>query len=485
MRTPEEVDRLDPGISGLDILTHGGIPCERLTLVTGTAGSGKTIFGVQFLANGIAAGEPGVFVTFEERPSAVRRNFRSFGWDIEAWEKAGEWCFVDASPAADGEPTVEGEYDLAALVVRVRHAVEQVGAKRVAIDSTGSLVGQFSDLVAARRALFQIGSQLEDLGVTSVMTAERNDDYGAISRYGFEEFVADNVMILRNALHDFKRRRTVEVLKLRGGSHLKGEHLFTLTPKDGMVVVPQEAITFDYVSSRRRMSSGVAGLDEMSHGGFFDKSLVLVAGGTGTGKSLLTTHFVAAGADQREKAILFSFEESEDQLLRNATAWGIDLEGLQRDGLVQIFARAPEGASLEDHLLGMKSAIDEFGPDRVAIDSVSALQRIATETSFRDYLIGLSFHIKSRATLGMITATSDDLTGGLSSGALHLSTVADTLLLLQYVGMGVEVRRAITLLKMRGTAHDTAVREYRITDGGLSIREPIELSDSHLAKAVQ
>ena len=468
-----EIDRVDPGIEGLELLSHGGLPAERMTLVGGTAGSGKTIFAVQFLAAGIAAGEPGVFVSFEERPGAIRRNVRSFGWDVAAWEEGGTWSFVDASPRFGDDITTE-DYDLSALIVRVRHAVEQTGARRVALDSTGTLVDQFDDVPGARRALLELATVLGELGVTTVMTAERTEDYGPISRFGFEEFVADNVLILRNALFDGKRRRTMEVLKLRGGSHEKGEHLFTVT-RNGMVIVPQESMTFDYVSSRKRLSTGVEGLDEMSRGGLFDKSLTLASGATGTGKSLLASQFVASGARRGERAVLFSFEESRDQLARNAQAWGLDFDQLERDDRLRVVSRAPESASLEDHLLAMKRTIKEFGPDRVAVDSLSALERIATAQAFREYLLGLAFHIKSHSMLGLVTATSKGLNAALSSGTLHVSTISDTVFLLQYVARGAEIRRTVTLLKQRGSDHDKAVREFRIDDAGMHILDPVEL----------
>jgi circadian clock protein KaiC len=234
---------------------------------------------------------------------------------------------------------------------------------------------------AARRALLQIATELEDLGVTTVMTAERAEDYGPISRHGFEEFVADNVLILRNALELEKRRRTIEVLKLRGGSHRKGEHLFTLVDGVGMVVVSHEPITFDYPASGRRLTSGVPRIDDMLGGGLFDKSLVLLSGPSGVGKSVLTTHFVA-GIGEGEKALFFTFEESRDQLIRNARAWGVDLEGLETAGRVRIVSSAPESATLEMHLLRMQEEMADFAPDRVALDSVTALQRVATAQSF-------------------------------------------------------------------------------------------------------
>jgi circadian clock protein KaiC len=472
---PIEVTRVPSGIEGLDAVTGGGLPRDRVTLVSGTAGSGKTLLAVQFLAEGIQRhGDPGVFVSFEERPDAIARNFRSFGWDVEGWQGDGSWTFVDASPDLEDEPVITGEYDLSSLVMRVRHAVQSSGARRVAIDSTGSLIDQLGNLQIARRALLQIAATLGRLGVTTVMTAERPDDFGPISRFGFEEFVADNVVVLRNALDDEKRRRTVEVLKLRGGAHLKGEHLFTIRSGRGMVVLPQEVLNFGYASSRERLPSGIAELDAMCHGGFLARSLVLASGPTGVGKSLLASQFVA-GASGGERALLFSFEESHAQLLRNAAAWGIDLERLEADGHVRIVAQAPEAASLEDHLLHLKSEMADFRPDRIAIDSLSALHRVATAKSFREYLLGLSFHIKASALLGLMTATSGDALGADLSGGLHMSTVADAIIIMQYVADHGRVGRAINVLKVRGSDHDKDIRRFTIDDSGMQIGERVDL----------
>jgi circadian clock protein KaiC len=471
---PVEVPRAASGIEGLDPVTGGGLPSGRVTLVSGTAGSGKTLLAVQFLVAGILDdGEPGVFVTFEERPSEIARNFRSFGWDIDGWRGEGKWTFVDASPDLSDELIVTGEYDLSSLVARVRHAVEEHGARRVAIDSTGSLIDQFGNMQVARRALLQIAAELQDLDVTTVMTAERADDFGPISRFGFEEFVADNVIILRNLLADEKRRRTVEVLKLRGGAHLKGEHLFTIKSGRGMIVVPQEVLNFGYASSHDRLPSGIAELDAMTHGGFLARSLILASGPTGVGKSLLATQFVVGGIERGDRGLLFSFEESRDQLVRNAEAWGIDFEHLEADGKLRIVAQAPEAASLEDHLLHLKSEMAAFAPDRIAIDSLSALQRVASMKSFREYLLGISFHIKASALLGLMTATSDD--GSDLSGGLHMSTVADAIVVLQYVADHGSVARAINVLKIRGSDHDKDIRGYTIDDQGMQIGERLDL----------
>lgn len=203
------VEKLRTGISSLDIIAKGGLPRNRTTLISGTAGSGKTVFAVHFLAAGIEQGEPGVFVTFEESADDVRKNMRSFGWDLAAWEEEGKLTFVDASPDPDVETVEAGGFDLGALLARVQNAVNKVKAKRVSVDSLGAVFSQFADQAMVRAELFRIASALKGMNVTAVLTAERTDDHGPIARFGVEEFIADNVIILRNALEDETRRRTI------------------------------------------------------------------------------------------------------------------------------------------------------------------------------------------------------------------------------------------------------------------------------------
>lgn len=470
MRSSHEVPRLNDGAPGLDLISGGGLPRGRLTLTTGTAGSGKTIFACQFLASGIARGEPGVFVTFEERPSRVRSDVRAFGWDIEAWEEGGMWGFVDASTNHSEELEVTGRFDLSPLLARVHHAIERTGAKRVAIDSIGALITRFDDRGPARRALFELGASLEDLGVSTLMTGERSEDYGPVGDLGFEGFIADAVVLLRNALRGEKRRRTIEVLKVRGGSHMRGEHLFTLQPGRGLVSVPNEPLDLSYGSSTERVTSGNARLDEMLNGGLLERSLTLVTGPTGTGKSLLATQFIAGAAEAGDKALLQSFEEGRAQIVRNAKVWGFDFERMEAEGKLRILSEAPEARSLEDHLLNVKEAIEEFKPQRVALDSLTALQRVSTVTSFREYALGLAFQIKNNALLGLLTATaSPSVDPELGLMDLHVSTTTDTIIVLHYVSVDGEMRRGINVLKMRGSNHDKALREFRIDDSGLHI----------------
>jgi circadian clock protein KaiC len=356
------VRKLATGIASFDVIAKGGIPENRTTLLSGTAGSGKTVFAAQFLAQGIRAGQPGVFVTFEESPDNIRRNMNSFGWDLAAWERAGSLAFVDASPDPLYPVIETGGYDLGALLARVQNAVGKVNAKRVAVDSVGAIFSQFSDQSMVRSELFRIASALKAMNVTAVLTAERTEDYGAIARFGVEEFIADNVMVLRNVLEDGSRRRTIEILKFRGTDHQKGEFPFTIATDMGLVVIPISAIPLRQRSSEVRIGSGNAELDAMCGGGFFRDSVILVSGATGTGKTLTVTQFLDGGARVGERCLLLAFEESREQLFRNASGWGVDFEQMERDGGLRVLCDYPEVASLEDWLLAIQRVVLEFKP---------------------------------------------------------------------------------------------------------------------------
>src|SRR5688572_30725641 len=471
--TPPEqpaVQKLATGIASFDVIAKGGLPEHRTTLISGTAGSGKTVFAIQFLAAGInGAGEAGVFVTFEESAEDIRKNMLSFGWDLSSWERDGKLAFVDASPDPAVETVESGGFDLGALLARVEHAVKKVGAKRVAVDSLGAMFSQFSDQSIVRRELFRIASALKGMHVTAVLTAERTEEYGPIGRHGVEEFIADNVMVLRNVLDGEVRRRTIEILKFRGTDHSKGEFPFVIREQSGVVVIPLTAIQLRQHSSNVRISSGNPDLDEMCGGGFFRDSVILLSGATGTGKTLTVTQFLKGGADAGERCLLLAFEESRDQLFRNAYGWGIDFEQMERDGMLRVVCEYPEVSGLEDWLIEIQTMIRDFKPQRVALDSLSALERVGTVKAFREFVIGLTSFIKHQEITGLFTSTTASLMGGSSITESHISTLTDSILLLRYVEMFGEMKRGITVLKMRGSVHDKAIREFNIDASGMHL----------------
>lgn len=467
------IPKLETHIPGFDFIANGGLPQRRTVLISGTAGSAKTVFAAQFLANGITrAGENGVFITFEEPPADIRQNMLGFGWDIAAWEAAGQWAFVDASPEPGQEIIMAGDFDLGALLARIEYAVQKVKAKRVSLDSLGAIFTQFADGATVRGELLRIAVALKKMDVTAIMTAERTQEYGEIARYGVEEFVADNVIILRNVLEEEKRRRTVEILKFRGTSHQKGEFPFAIMPREGIVVIPLSAYELKQRSSAVRTTSGNPTLDQMCGGGFFRDSIILVSGATGTGKTLMVTEFIAGAAANNERCLLFAFEESREQLFRNASGWGIDFEQMEQENKLKVVCNYPEVSGLEDHLINMKEIIGAFKPHRVAVDSLSALERVSTEKGFREFVLGLTSFIKHQEMTGLFTSTTPTLLGGTSVTEAHISTITDSIILLRYVEMYGEMRRGVTVLKMRGSMHDKDIREFTIDGQGMHIGQP-------------
>jgi circadian clock protein KaiC len=467
------LERVKTGVNAFDELVMGGLPRARTTVVSGTPGSGKTVFATQFIAHGITTfGENGVLVTFEEPPTDIEANMRGFGWELAKWRREGRLVFVDASPPASDELVI-GDFDLAALLARIQHAVKTANAKRVVLDSLTQLFDHFiGDPKILRRELFHISSALKKVGLTVLMTAERNSEYGEITRHRLEEFVADNVVILRNVLHREKRRRTIEVLKMRGSHHAEGEAPFTLLENQGVVAVPLSSLRLEQQSSMVRVTSGNASIDEMCGGGFFRDSVTLVSGATGTGKTLVVTNFLAGGVAAGEKALLFGYEESKGQLFRNAIGWGVDFAKMEAEGKLKVICLYPEAQSLPDHLLTIQTLVDEFQPSRIAVDSLSALERIASDIGFREFLISLTSFIKKREIAGLCTATSKSLIGGESVSEQHISTLTDSIILLRYIQEKETMYRGLMVLKMRGSEHAKEIRRFTIDGGGMHLGEP-------------
>ena len=466
------MQRVEVGIPGFDSLALGGLPEGRTTLLAGGTGCGKTVFALQFLASGAREfSEPGVLVTFAERPDDLIANSESFGWDLRGLVDDRRLAIVDATP--DPEAVVSGRFDLGGLSSRIAHALAQVQGKRLVLDPIDALLAGFSSAAEVRRAFAAMVLELRALGATTLLAAERSGARGDVARYGVEEFIVDNVVILRNDLDVAYRRRTVEVLKLRGAEHGKGEFPFVINPKVGIEIVPFSIIEAPRNAAVERMSLGVPELDEMCGGGIYRDSLVLVTGATGTGKTLMSVQFIAAGMAAGERGLLLSFEENPSQLIRNARSWGVDLETARSEGRLRIISRYPERVGLEDLLVEIKHDVDEFAPQRFVIDSMTALEHNAPPRAFREFGVGLTGFLKGRGVGTLMTTTLPTLLGGEHATAVYLSTITDSIIALRYYDLDSEIRRALLVLKLRGGAHASEMHEYEITDTGMRLLGPI------------
>jgi circadian clock protein KaiC len=466
------LDRLATGIPGLDQITRGGFPVGRNTLVTGVAGAGKTVFAMQFLAEGIRRfGQAGVFVTLGESTDDVRRNAASLGWDVVGWEREGSWRFVDASPI-DGEDVVAGGFDFSGLTARILAAAEAAQATRVSIDSLSAAFARFSDSTAVRAALQGLLRALKEAGVTAVLTVEGSEDELSRVLLHLGEHATDSIVRLEYRLVAEKRRRTVEVVKLRGGAHRSGAYPFTVRPVGGIAAIPLGGVELTQSVSDERVSTGNQTLDQMCGGGHFRDSVVLIAGATGTGKTLLTTSFLAQGLAEGERALFIGFEESAGQVQRNMRNWSHDVGDALHDGRLELVCRYPEAAAIEEHLVDIIDRIETLRPQRLALDSLTALERIAGEQSFREFVMALTGLVKERRITGVYTAATA-LFGGDHPTETQASVLCDSIILLRYVEVGADLKRTVTVLKMRGSSHDQRMREYTIDDRGLHIGVPL------------
>ncbi|MCH6163138.1 circadian clock protein KaiC [Streptomyces marispadix] len=481
MTDGDAIERVPTGINGFDQVAIGGLPAGRPTLVTGTTGSGKTIFAGEFLARGIARnGQTGVFVTFEEPPEAIRRNFTSLGFPIEQWEAEGKWVFVDAAESKDEEAAVVGAYDFGALTSRIEHAVRRIDASRVVLDSLGAVFARFTDTGIVRRESYRVASSLNSLGVTSIITAERNSEYDGVSRYRVEEFVVDNVIVLRNVLFQERRRRTVEIVKLRGAPHRTGEWLFTIDPREGFVVIPLAFLGMPSApASSTRVSSGNSGLDRMCGGGFYRDAVVLLSGPSGSGKTLTSLKFLEAGVTAGERCLGFTFDETREQMRRNASGWGIDLEAMEKRGQLEVVCDYPEVASLEDYFIRIRRAVMDFQPERLVIDTLSALERIATPRALLDLVIALGAVVREHRITTLFTSApvSRFTPVQTPSIARELASLTDVTIALRYFQAAGMIKRTVAVVQNRGSAHDEAVRQVTIDSGGMHVGAPVTTLD--------
>lgn len=464
-------EKIPTGIEGFELITMGGLPKGRPTLLGGSSGSGKTIFSMEIVYRSVAMfNRPAVFFTMEEPASDIVRNVKRMGWDLDPFLREGKLVIVDLSPPPSPVHEV-GPYDLEGLLAQIRHVVREVGAEIVVLDSIGSLFQQFSDTTTIRREIFRVTHVLRELGVTALITAERLAEYGPISRFGVEEFVSDNVVILRSVLRAEKLRRTIQVVKMRGDSHFTGEYPFTIS-RGGISILPLSARELKQPSSSNRVSTGNTKLDEMVGGGLFRDSLALVSGPTGGGKTLMAGTFTGEACRAGERVLMLAYEESQPQLLRNAQSWGLDFEQWEDLGLLRVICQYPEAMGLEDHLLMIQREVEAFAPTRLVMDSLSALERIGAVRYFREFVIGLTSFTREKELCSLFTSATPRLSGGDSITEAHISTITDAIILLRYVEIGGELRRGISVIKMRGSQHAKSIYEFTIDNRGMRIGKP-------------
>lgn len=454
------------GIHGLDEITLGGLPRGRTSLVCGATGCGKTLLAMEFLYRGATEfGEPGVFMSFEEREKDLAENFASLGFDLDSLIKRDK-LFVDFVRIEPGEHQEVGAYDLEGLFVRLGAAVDAVGAKRVVLDTIEALFSGFKDEAMLRAELRRLFNWLKDRGLTAIVTGEKGEKL--LTRNGLEEYVADCVIYLDHRTVEQVATRRLKVIKYRGSMHGTNEFPFLVTA-EGISIFPMTSMGLTAGVSPRRLSSGIPGLDKMLAGkGYYQGSTILVSGSAGSGKTSFGAHLADSVCRAGRRALYLAFEESEPQLARNMKSIGLDLQKWLDKGLLKVVSNRASLCNLEMHLVLAHKAVKEFKPELVIIDPISTLSAHGDAYGAKEMLARL---LESMKTSG-ITVLATDLTvmdENMESTEVGISSICDTWIRLSMERQGHERQRRITIVKSRGMAHDYATKELLMTGKGMAI----------------
>jgi circadian clock protein KaiC len=465
-RRVQTLSKAPTGISGLDEVTQGGLPRGRPTLVSGRAGCGKTVLGLEFVVRGaVEFDEPGVIVSFEESAAELTTNVRSFGFDIDDLVSKNKLA-VEFVSVERHEIEETGDYNLDGLFVRLSHAIASVGAKRVLLDTIEALFSGLTNLAILRAELRRLFRWLKDKGVTVVITGEQGE--GTFTRQGLEEYVSDCVIALNVNLVHHVATRTLRVVKYRGSGHSPDEYPFIITER-GITVMPITSLGLSHEAPTARISSGTEAIDEMLGGkGFFRGSTVLVSGAAGTGKTSIAAYLAYSACKSGERCMFFSFEESPAQLLRNMRSIGVELAPFVKKGLLRIEAARPSLFGLEMHLAASLNAIREFKPSVVIVDPITDFVSLGSSHEVRAMMIRLVDHLKSGGITALMTSLStraakaEEEVGGVSS-------LIDSWIAVELIEVAGERNRGISVLKSRGMPHSNQIREFVLGPDGLKL----------------
>jgi circadian clock protein KaiC len=454
------------GISGFDEITKGGVPKGRPTIVCGGPGCGKTMFALEFLVRGaMQYDEPGVLMTFEETSEEMAKNVASLGFDLKDLERRKK-LFMDYVRVEPTEIQETGEYDLEGLFVRLQHAVDSVGAKRVVLDTLEAVFSGFSNSGLLRAEIRRLFRWLKDRGLTTVVTAEKGD--GTLTRYGLEEYVSDCVVFLDHRVTEQVSTRRMRVIKYRGSSHGADEYPF-LIDEQGLSVLPVSGMKLNHAVSDERVSSGIPDLDAMLEGkGYYRGSSILVSGTSGSGKSSTAAHFAEQTCRDGKRCLYVAFEESQQQAVRNMGSIGIDLETPIKKGLLRFEAWRPTQNGLEMHLLRIHKLVEQHQPDVVIIDPVTNLT-VGTPNELHGTLMRMIDFLKSRGITALLVSLTSGKDKDLEQTEVGISSLIDTWIFLRDVELNGERNRCLYVLKSRGMAHSNQVREFVMTKEGVRL----------------
>ena len=457
--------KVPTNIAGLDDLLHGGVPEGRVTLVSGGPGSGKSVLGMEFLYRGAAAGEPGVYVTFEEQAASLRQNALTLGWDLEALEKSGKLFVMDAR--LDPGLFLSGEFNLSGLLAILEGKAKSIGTRRMVVDAIDVLLRLLGDPKREQAELYALHEWLLSRDLTGLLTVKASIDERA-ARYEFLDFMVDCVLHLDSRVVNQVSTRRARVIKYRGSSFGANEYPFIITGR-GLRFIPLTSVNLEHPAMGPHVTSGHPRLDAMLGGGIRRTATVLISGETGTGKTTLAATFIRAACERGERALVINLEESSDCLLDSLLSPGIDLRPHIKSGILRIEALMPEATGVEEHLVRVLDLLEQYKPDYLVLDSISSCERMGSPQAAREFIVRLADASKTAGITSLYTNQVSGAAPEQEISGMGVSSLMDTVIKLQYAQSGGEVNRLILAMKSRGSAHSNQYREFKIGDDGIDI----------------
>jgi circadian clock protein KaiC len=460
------------GITGFDAMTGGGVPRGRTTLVLGGPGSGKTIFGLQFLAEGAKAGEPGIFVAFEEAADRIRANAEGFGFGLEHLTPS-DIFFLDAQPAPDLVQL--GDFDLNGIIAMLDAKATDLVARRIVFDALDMVLALLPDDAARRREVYRLHEWLLTRGLTALITAKAGADEPATlasGAFGFMQFMVDCAVTLNHSVVLGVSQRDLRVLKFRGSSFDENESPFLIGSTGIEVAVARTLGRKDAQVTNERVSSGVKRLDTMLGGGYYRGASILITGFPGTAKTTLSGAFAEAACLRGEKTMFVSFDSDGSEVVRNLSSVGIRLDRFVKSGLLQMVSARTITGSAETYLVRIKTMAREHGATCLVIDPVSTLSKSGNEQTAHNVAERLIDWSKADGITLVCTSLLDEMASQQEGGSpLQISTLADTWIHLNYLVQAGERNRGMSIIKSRGTAHSNHVRELILSDKGVTLAD--------------
>ena len=466
--TPNQIPKCPTGIKGFDQITEGGLPKNRTTLISGSAGSGKTLWGIDFLINGaLHYNEPGIFMSFEETEDELYKDVASLNLDLRGL--VSQRKILLEYVLLERRDIQETDFNLEGLLIRLEQAIDSIGAKRVVLDSIESLFAGLTDAGILRLEIKRLFRWLKGKHVTAIITGEPGE--GAFTRHGLEEYISDCIILLDNRVYEQISIRRIRVIKYRGSNHGTNEYPFVID-KDGLSVIPITSAGLNQPGTKKRVSTGIPSLDKLFKGGGYTRgSTVLVSGTAGTGKTSLATAFALERCKRGERCLFLSYEESSGQLIQNLSSIGFHLDPLIKKGLLKIVSTRPSFFGLEMHLLDLYKVIAEFQPTSVVIDPLTSLIGEGNQREIQSMVTRMIDHLKSKGITGFFTSLVSSTAEKYTSGEVGVSSLIDTWIVVRELEEDAGKRRirGLYIVKSRGMGHSSDVQKLILSDGGIAL----------------